>query len=391
MPVQNLHFQQIHHHQKQYQHHQQQHHHRNHHHNQLHGGGEQEGVQSQQVQNDWDNGNSAAGLRNGLIEEASQKIINQVEYYFSDVNLATTDHLIKFINKDHEGYVPIAVVASFKKIKALISTNSQLAAVLRNSKKLVVSDDGKKVKRLHSLTASDMEELQARIIVAENLPEDHCHQNLMKIFSSVGSVKSIRTCQPQASNIGGSATSRSSKPENMLYSNKLHAFVEYDTIELAEKAVAELNDDDWRSGLRVRLLLKRTSKSVQARGRKFGNEGEETCEEDGSELNQSEKQAEDTTSRQSDIHSIENMGEEQGGEKEGGQKKGRNRGRGKGRGRGHQHQANRAGAHVGTLTNNPAIIEPASSSIVKQHHPPGPRMPDGTRGFSMGRGKPVTC
>lgn len=33
--------------------------------------------------------------------------------------------------------VPISVVASFKKIKALISSHSQLAAVLRNSSKLV--------------------------------------------------------------------------------------------------------------------------------------------------------------------------------------------------------------------------------------------------------------
>ena len=38
-----------------------------------------------------------------------------------------------------------------------------------------------------------MEELQSRIVVAENLPEDHCHQNLMKIFSTVGSVETIRT------------------------------------------------------------------------------------------------------------------------------------------------------------------------------------------------------
>ena len=28
----------------------------------------------------------------------------QVEYYFSDLNLATTDHLMRFINKDAEGY-----------------------------------------------------------------------------------------------------------------------------------------------------------------------------------------------------------------------------------------------------------------------------------------------
>lgn len=29
---------------------------------------------------------------------------SQVEYYFSDLNLATTDHLIRFISKDPEGY-----------------------------------------------------------------------------------------------------------------------------------------------------------------------------------------------------------------------------------------------------------------------------------------------
>ena len=28
----------------------------------------------------------------------------QVEYYFSDLNLATTDHLMRFIGKDPEGY-----------------------------------------------------------------------------------------------------------------------------------------------------------------------------------------------------------------------------------------------------------------------------------------------
>jgi len=27
-----------------------------------------------------------------------------VEYYFSDINLATTEHLMRFISKDPEGY-----------------------------------------------------------------------------------------------------------------------------------------------------------------------------------------------------------------------------------------------------------------------------------------------
>ncbi|KAI5423614.1 hypothetical protein KIW84_030002 [Lathyrus oleraceus] len=171
-------------------------------------------------------------------DEADQKILNQVEYYFSDLNLATTDHLMRFINKDPEGFVPISVVASFKKIKSLITSHTQLANVLKNSSKLVVSEDGKKIKRQNSPTESDIEELQARIVIAENLPEDHCHQNLLKVFSSVGSVKTIRTCPPQISNNGTSSASRLGKIDGIPLYNKLHAFVEYESVELAERAVS---------------------------------------------------------------------------------------------------------------------------------------------------------
>ncbi|XP_034685932.1 la-related protein 6B [Vitis riparia] len=374
VPIQNHHQHQQHHH----------HHVQYHQYHQYYGGGfgdHPEGVgQAHQASADSDH---VAASRNGLSEEVTQKILNQVEYYFSDVNLATTEHLMRFINKDPEGYVPISVVASFKKIKALVSSHSQLATVLRNSTKLVVSEDGKKVRRLHPLTESDMEELQSRIVVAENLPEDHCHQNLMKIFSAVGSVKTIRTCQPQTSNGGASSASRSSKTDNMLFSNKLHAFVEYESIELAEKAVVELNDEgNWRSGLRVRLMHRRVAKSAQARSRK-GHEGEAICEEDDactSEQLPNDKQPEDP-----DVHSHEHTGEEHINDKEGAQRKGRSRGRGKGRGRGQYHHHGNRGNHVGTPPNSsinheqPAVAKP----------PPGPRMPDGTRGFSMGRGKPV--
>ncbi|KAL6976084.1 hypothetical protein U1Q18_024878 [Sarracenia purpurea var. burkii] len=332
-------------------------------------------------------------LKNGLSEEATQKLINQVEYYFSDLNLATTDHLMRFINKDAEGYVPISVVASFKKIKAAISSNSQLACILRNSAKLVVSEDGKKVKRQHPLTELDMEELQSRIVIAENLPEDHCHQNLMKIFSAVGSVKTIRTCQPQTSNGGASPASRLGKGDSLLFSNKLHAFVEYESVELAEKAVAELNDEaNWRSGLRVRLLLRRTAKSAQVRGKKFGHETDANCEEEETsstseqpQLN--DKQLEDP-SQPSDAQSHEYAGDEHVNDREGGQKKGRSRGRGKGRGRA-QFQYNHRGSHVGTPPPSNSVNIEQAPSTPKQ--PPGPRMPDGTKGFSWGRGKPVAA
>ncbi|CAK9169527.1 unnamed protein product [Ilex paraguariensis] len=77
--------------------------------------------------------------------------------------------------------------------------------------------------------------------------------------------------------------------------------------------------------------------------------------------------------------------EEHPNDKEGGQRKARSRGRGKGRGRPQYHHQHR-GSHAGTPpSNNFVNAEPP----VMARQPPGPRMPDGTRGFSMGRGKPV--
>ncbi|KAM3289316.1 la-related protein 6B [Capsicum chacoense] len=339
-----------------------------------------------------------------LSDEACQKIVNQVEFYFSDINLATTDHLIRIMFKDPEGYVPMSVVASFKKIKALTSSHSQIAKILQTSPKLVVSEDGRKVRRQFPLTDKDLEELQSRIVVAENLPDDHCHQNLMKIFSAVGSVRMIRTCQPQQN---GSGTPRTGKSDSTLYSNKLHAFVEYETAELAEKAVVELNaEDNWRNGLKLRILNRCMGKSGQTRGKKVGYESDHILKDDDTPRSDTSEKHTDDLWLHIDSH-LNDLAEEHGID---GQRKGINRswvkGLGQGRGRPQFHQNNRGG-HLGTspsmrraysvgsalssvnrfsLAGHSSILSDHSASVKQT---PVPRMPDGTRGFSMGRGKPV--
>lgn len=313
-----------------------------------------------------------------LTEELRQKIVRQVEYYFSDANLSTNDYLMKFVSKDPEGFVPIPVIASFKKVKSLISNYALVTAALRTSSQLVVSEDGKKVRRVSPMSDAEIEELQSRTVVAENLPEDHTNENIEKIFAAVGSVKTVRICHPQAN---GSSLSGSRYPRtDMLVSNKLHALVEYETVEQAEKAVAELNDErNWRSGLRVRLLLRRMVKSVhQTKVRKPATENIDSNGEE-EELSTSEavneKQFEDSP-HQSERHEF--MGDEQH-FAEGGR---RGRGRGWGRGRGRGQLISGRGHPVGPPQS------PSSSIIEFQgKQPPGPRMPDGTRGFTMGRGK----
>ncbi|XP_023898664.2 la-related protein 6C [Quercus suber] len=307
--------------------------------------------------------------KNTQTNDLQQKINKQVEYQFSDMSLLAYDALAKHINKDPEGYVPISVIASTKKIKSLVSNNSVLVQALRSSSRLVVSDDGKKVRRRDPFTERAKEELQSRTIVAENLPEDHSHQNLEKIFGVVGSVKTIRICHPQESN-----SSRSKCDFSI--SNKLHTLVEYETTERAEKAVEKLNDErNWRKGLRVKLLLRRTPKSV-LKSRKSDFD----CVSEDDEKPPPES-SEDSLQPKNIDSAIESNGEEN----SVGTKKGWAQGRGKSRGRAQSHIGRGLNALSPQLCSSGVHCEASAKQASK-----GPRMPDGTRGFTMGRGKPLS-
>uniref|UniRef100_A0A0D6QVC3 HTH La-type RNA-binding domain-containing protein n=1 Tax=Araucaria cunninghamii TaxID=56994 RepID=A0A0D6QVC3_ARACU len=327
-------------------------------------------------------GASTSSSKPVLTDELRQRIVKQVEFYFSDANLPTDKYLMKYLKKDPEGFVPIAVVASFRKIKNLVNNNhAWVGASLRTSSQLVVSEDGKKVRRLHPLHEIDIEEMQSRTVVAENLPTDYSIQNLEKLFGSVGNVKMVRVCHPHGYNDSGQVSSRPAKNE-MLVSNRLHALVEYETVEQAEKAVAELNDEgNWRSGLRVQLLFKRMGKyGHQTKGRK-SDKNDVHGEEDEADAGNDKQQK--GSAQQSEQHDDFEGDGHHSNERNGG-RRGRGRGRGKSRGRG-QYHGNGRGHSLGTATSSNST---SSEVVVKQ--PPGPRMPDGTRGFTMGRGRPLS-
>ncbi|XP_010930389.1 la-related protein 6C isoform X2 [Elaeis guineensis] len=297
-----------------------------------------------------------------------QKIVKQVEYQFSDTNLVASDFLIKIMNKDPEGYVPMSVIASWKKIKSLGANNQMLIKALRTSTKLVVSEDGKKVRRKQPFTERDKEELQSRTVVVENLPEDYSRQNLEKIFSVAGSVKNIRICHPQEPN-----SAKSSKTD-VLISNKLHALVEYETVEQAEKAVEKLNDErNWRKGLRVRTMSRRSPRSV-IRTRRSDYDHFDIVSED--EQSPSSQTVGSLHIEQLLEHNIE--------DNQNTTKKGWGRGRAKLHGMVQNHN----GRGLLSQTPQPGCLGQSEASSKQMLQ--GPRMPDGTRGFTMGRGKPLT-
>lgn len=70
----------------------------------------------------------------------------------------------------------------------------------------------------------------------------------------------------------------------------------------------------------------------------------------------------------------------------GSKKLGWGRGRGKSRGRGQSCHSGGRGLHAPSPQSNSGIMAETSA---KQAASKGPRMPDGTKGFTIGRGKPL--
>ncbi|KAI5670878.1 hypothetical protein M9H77_11242 [Catharanthus roseus] len=168
-----------------------------------------------------------------LSDDLRDKIIKQVEYYFSDENLSTDKFLMKYVTKDKEGFVPIGVIASFRKMKKLTKDTSLIVSALRESSVLVVSVSGKKVRRLHPLPFPEVKDPMLSTVLVENLPQDHSLENLRRVFGEAGNIKNIVIRDPNEAKEPKKVT-----VAEKLLSGKLHALIEYDTVEAAEKAVS---------------------------------------------------------------------------------------------------------------------------------------------------------
>ncbi|XP_041998139.1 la-related protein 1A-like [Salvia splendens] len=71
------------------------------------------------------------------------KIVKQIEYYFSDENLQTDPYLISLM--DNQGWVPVSVIADFKRVKRMDADVPFILDALQSSE--VIETQGQKVRR----------------------------------------------------------------------------------------------------------------------------------------------------------------------------------------------------------------------------------------------------
>ena len=369
-----------------------------------------------------------------LTDEQRAKITTQVEFYFSDANLPTDAFLLKKVKADPEGWVPIGVVCGFNRMKQLLKKHPPVATVAaivaERSRVLVVDETLGKIRRAEPLPDFDLEDIQARTVVAENLGAEPTVEGVAKAFTldvedtnddvretndvsnenvPIDLLRSIsvppsmvRVRHPGMHTPAGVCAATTGLDLVRVASGATHALIEYKTRELAELAVRLKNDDkDWRHGLRVRLLVK----NVKAAAKKK-KQREERAQRDEGEEAEADTEA-DTDTEKTDKEKTSETSAETGPEtapvsaskKKGKHKKGK---------RDYSQWASAAafkenkqtflteGEDGGVGAAGDAAADgaaPGAESVapsVSSAPPRAPTMPDGTRGFAFGAatGKP---
>lgn len=125
------------------------------------------------------------------MSSVESKILKQVEFYFGNSNLLKDKFLSGLIAKNDEGWVEIAIIASFARMKAMTTDLKVVESALRKSESLlVVNDDGDKVRRALSLDGVEYKE--SHWIYAKGFAEDATLEAIESFWGTKGTVLCVR-------------------------------------------------------------------------------------------------------------------------------------------------------------------------------------------------------
>ena len=195
----------------------------------------------------------------GADPELQDKIVKQVEWYFSDENLLKDSFLMKHINRNKQGYVSLKLVASLRKVKTLSKDWKVVLESLKHSKQLALNEDETKIRRLSPAPQVDFSHIAKTLLITDYAQTDVNAADLEQHFGRYGEVTRVRLVQP------GRAVPLDVKPckaQHASLGKELCILVEFVSEEMAKSARRKICEQrSWRDEMKVYLLAEKKSDS----------------------------------------------------------------------------------------------------------------------------------
>ncbi|XP_075821741.1 la-related protein 6 isoform X2 [Microtus pennsylvanicus] len=146
-------------------------------------------------------------------EELIRKLVDQIEFYFSDENLEKDAFLLKHVRRNKLGYVSVKLLTSFKKVKHLTRDWRTTAHALKYSVTLELNEDHRKVRRTTPVPLFPNENLPSKMLLVYDLHlspklwalatpqkngrvQEKVMEHLLKLFGTFGVITSVRILKP---------------------------------------------------------------------------------------------------------------------------------------------------------------------------------------------------
>eukprot|EP00341_Mesodinium_pulex_P012839 CAMPEP_0116925232 /NCGR_PEP_ID=MMETSP0467-20121206/23996_1 /TAXON_ID=283647 /ORGANISM="Mesodinium pulex, Strain SPMC105" /LENGTH=352 /DNA_ID=CAMNT_0004604237 /DNA_START=50 /DNA_END=1109 /DNA_ORIENTATION=+ len=165
-------------------------------------------------------------------------IKRQIEFYFSDSNFRKDTFLREAAAEDTDGFVPIATLLTFNKLKNMTTDSLAIANAVSESISVVVSEDKSKIRR--AVPLPDDDKSKECTLYVKGFPENDDTVTIEAIteqFSAYGNVCMVRL-----------------RKDNITRQFKGSCFVEYDSPDAVAAAIAAAHDDEKK----VTLCYKET-------------------------------------------------------------------------------------------------------------------------------------
>ncbi|XP_076435831.1 la-related protein 6-like [Babylonia areolata] len=182
-------------------------------------------------------------------DELRNKIIKEVEIYFSDANILKDTFLLKNIVKNQWGFISVKIITSLKTVKRLTKDPRVVVFSLRQSTEVEVNSAGTMVRRLKPMPDTT----PARTVVAvHQVAKNPTVHSVAEEFSKCRGVTQIRILRPGQLIPPDIHKFAANHPE---IGRSVCAVIEFEKVGQARYTCKTMtNTEDWHSGRHVSLL-----------------------------------------------------------------------------------------------------------------------------------------